>query len=62
MTVQYMLIKGGDHHKLKIIGRDNQLKIGKVGEAVHMLGNVNHVSRPTTDMNSKWEPVIMKHA
>ena len=53
--------KSSDHwDEVKIIDRDENWRIGRLKEAVHMLGHSDLLSRPSIEMNTTWKPIIKK--
>ena len=54
----------GDHRPLwnevKIVDREEHWKVRKLKESAHMLGKKKSISNPSIEMNTIWEPLIIK--
>jgi predicted GIY-YIG superfamily endonuclease len=46
--------------EVEIIDREERWKVRKLKESAHMLGKNNCLSNPSIEMDSIWEPLIMK--
>ena len=47
-------------NEIKIIDRAEYWRIRNLKESAHMLGYNDLLSRPNTEMNTIWEPIIKK--
>ena len=47
-------------NEVEIIDREDHGKIRKLKESAHMLGKKNCLSHPSIEMDTIWEPLILK--